>query len=114
MPRAVAATAVAAAWGAGGAIFNQGSLALDGVTLTDNIAQGGASGDSSVGNGGGGSGEFSTDGNGGGFGGGFQSRRSQYWWADVWVRGWWWRRRWAWLVRLAAIPLLTRLATEVV
>jgi len=63
--------------GAGGAIFNQGTLALTGVTLANNEAVGGSSGITTDGNGGGGMGGDSpvsdsagNTGDGGGFGGG--------------------------------------------
>jgi hypothetical protein len=57
--------------GAGGAIFNQGTLILTNVTFTGNEALGGGSGVSTAGNGGGGMGTNSPAGNddGGGFGG---------------------------------------------
>ncbi len=58
--------------GMGGAIFNQGTLLLDGVTATANTAQGGMGGDDSTTGGGGGG----LGGNGGGFeggGGGFET-----------------------------------------
>ena len=55
--------------GMGGAIFNQGTVVIDDSTLTDNVAQGGNAGDTSVGSGGGGIGsDASQDGDGGGFG----------------------------------------------
>jgi hypothetical protein len=58
--------------GAGGAIFSQGTVVLDGVTLTNNIAQGGQSGLTTLGYGGGGIGQDAPAGeNGGGFGGSF-------------------------------------------
>ena len=53
--------------GMGGAIFNQGRLVLDGVTLTDNHARGGSAGIPAAGSGGGGMGASSTGPNGGGF-----------------------------------------------
>ena len=53
--------------GMGGAIFNQGRLVLDGVTLTDNHARGGSAGIASAGSGGGGMGASSAGPNGGGF-----------------------------------------------
>ena len=53
--------------GAGGAIFNQGELTLERVTLTGNTGTGGSGGLS--GNGGGGMGQDATGDNGGGFGG---------------------------------------------
>ncbi len=56
--------------GAGGAIFNQGSLSLDGVTLTGNKAQGG-SGDGNSSGGGGIGQDGQANGAGGGFGGAF-------------------------------------------
>ena len=55
--------------GMGGAIFNQGDLTLERVTLTGNKAVGGSVG--SGGNGGGGMGSDSTGNNGGGFGSGW-------------------------------------------
>jgi hypothetical protein len=60
--------------GAGGAIFNQGALVLNGVTLTDNEAEGGAGNVGSLGiGGGGGIGSDASEGQGGGFGGTFPS-----------------------------------------
>jgi hypothetical protein len=53
--------------GMGGAIFNQGQLVLDGVTLTDNHARGGSAGNPAAGSGGGGIGANSAGLNGGGF-----------------------------------------------
>lgn len=58
--------------GMGGAIFNQGDLVLDGVTLTGNRAIGGSTTLYSTGSGGGGMGEDADAGtDGGGFGGDF-------------------------------------------
>lgn len=59
------------ALGAGGAIFSQGTVILDGVTLTDNVAQGGYTFGSRVGNGFGGAGMGASNqwDVGGGFGG---------------------------------------------
>lgn len=55
--------------GAGGAIYNQGTLVLDGVTVSNNFVRGGFSEDTSAGNGGGGiSGNAPAN---GGSGGGF-------------------------------------------
>jgi len=55
--------------GAGGAIFNQGAVVLDAVTLTGNEALGGSGGVSQAGDGGGGIGTDSdSSGDGGGFG----------------------------------------------
>ena len=56
--------------GMGGAIFSQGTVVIDGSTLNDNTAQGGASGNTSAGPGGGGIGTDSTGAAGGGFGAG--------------------------------------------
>ena len=55
--------------GLGGAIFNQGSVNLDAVTVTDNRAVGGASTGAAGEPGGGGIGEDAAAGRGGGFGG---------------------------------------------
>ncbi len=57
--------------GMGGAIFNQGSLTLDRVTLSENKATGGGGGfvGGSSGTGGGGMGQDATNSGGGGFGG---------------------------------------------
>jgi hypothetical protein len=55
--------------GMGGAVFNQGILHLEGVTLVDNTAQGGSSDVGGLGGGGGGMGSDAVGGNGGGFGG---------------------------------------------
>ena len=56
--------------GMGGAIFNQGELTLDAVTLVDNTAQGGNTSTSPTLGGGGGIGQDAqADGSGGGFGG---------------------------------------------
>ncbi len=57
--------------GAGGAVFNQGSLVLDGVTLTGNEAQGGSGGVGSSPEGGGIGQDAQGTANGGGFGGPF-------------------------------------------
>jgi hypothetical protein len=54
--------------GLGGAIFNQGTLTLDGVTLTNNMAVGG-SGGSGTASGGGGMGQNGVSSGGGGMGG---------------------------------------------
>ncbi|MBU6199933.1 MAG: hypothetical protein KGP08_09790 [Xanthomonadaceae bacterium] len=58
------------ALGAGGAIFNQGTVSIDSCTFTGNAAQGGASGDSSGNYGGAGVGSAPPASNGGGPNGG--------------------------------------------
>ncbi len=67
---AVGGSAAAGGGGAGlgGAILNQGKVALDGVTMVDNLAQGGASGMAGLGDSGGGISTDSTTGQGGGMG----------------------------------------------
>jgi len=57
--------------GAGGAIYNQGTTVLAGVTLSDNEAQGGAAAESGAADGGGGMGADATTTGGSGFGSGF-------------------------------------------
>ena len=60
--------------GMGGAIFNQGTLAMTRVSLVGNTAFGGLGGAPQSGGGGGGIGEDATNNNGGGFGGPFIGR----------------------------------------
>ncbi len=57
--------------GMGGAIFSQGTVIIDRSTLTDNTAQGGASGNTSLGGGGGGIGDDAAAGGAAGTAGGF-------------------------------------------
>jgi hypothetical protein len=57
--------------GMGGAIFSQGTVTIERSMLTDNTAQGGAAGNSSLGGGGGGIGSDALGGGGAGIAGGF-------------------------------------------